>query len=445
MEGRSHPLRLPLPTPRRPMYQRTASSSSEASHASNGSHRSQGSEDQFVLSPSHTPAHENAPPRVMISRFATDSAVARHRLLLGKEVNTSPRDSKSNPRSPNYPRIAPASKSRPVVIELPAGRREDPTSVASSSIPPVPLSARGDVPGGYFPLHEDPESRVHIPHPFHLDADMARQSSLQRAAESSKSSADPRSLSPTHHPAHVSLNNTNNPAPPSASAPPDTPISSYMPSGHHDDVVLPMGKYYPSNWEKRHGKTPQQQTQPPATTITQPAAAISATKSEPQVPKLHQGDHPSAPNRPGSDIKRRLQQYQRDMVAQAAMAANALLAASSSGGGSAKSSAPAPSLLPNKGQLAATFLRTHKPLSPRLQPVGSPGGPVTPMSLEADSYLSFGLGSPSGRDMVVELPGVLDNGDGEGRRAGVVGKGKHRRRESRSMSSPVVEMGAASV
>jgi hypothetical protein len=91
MEGRSHSLRLPLPTPRRPTYQRTASSSSEASHASNGSHRSHGSEDQFVLSPSHTPAHENAPPRVMISRFATDSAVARHGLLLGKGTSLSTR------------------------------------------------------------------------------------------------------------------------------------------------------------------------------------------------------------------------------------------------------------------------------------------------------------------------------------------------------------------
>jgi hypothetical protein len=84
MESRNLSLRLPLPTPRLPMHRRTASSSSEASHASNASPRSNASEDQFVLSPSQTPAHENPPPRVMASRYAMDASAAKNSLLLGK-------------------------------------------------------------------------------------------------------------------------------------------------------------------------------------------------------------------------------------------------------------------------------------------------------------------------------------------------------------------------
>lgn len=69
------------------MHRRTDSSSSEASsHASHASHPSLDSEpeDQFVLSPSHTPAHENPPPRVMASSYIPDDL-----LLLGKGTSFS--------------------------------------------------------------------------------------------------------------------------------------------------------------------------------------------------------------------------------------------------------------------------------------------------------------------------------------------------------------------
>lgn len=208
---------------------------------------------------------------------------------------------------------------------------------------------------------------------------MARRNSVQRAAESCQPSIEPSSISSTHdsRPPRRKPANTL-----STVTSPDTPISSYNPTGLHDDVVLPLGKYYPSNWERRHGKGPQ--SRPPA----------AAAHSEPQVPKSQESNQsPSHAQRPGSDVKRRLQQYQRDMIAQAAMAANALIVSSgSAGSGGSASSSIASSLrgltLP-QGHLAATFLKTHKPRSPRLEPVGSPG-PVTPMSLEADSYLSLG-------------------------------------------------------
>jgi hypothetical protein len=88
------------------------------------------------------------------------------------------------------------------------------------------------------------------------------------------------------------------------------------------------------------------------------------------------------------------------MVAQAAMSANALIANNSGSAttpATTTTTASSPlggdrTTLP-KAQLAAAFFKAHKPLSPRLRPVGSPG-PVTPMSLEADCYLA--LGSPVG-------------------------------------------------
>ncbi len=82
-----------------------------------------------------------------------------------------------------------------------------------------------------------------------------------------------------------------------------------------------------------------------------------------------------------SEVKRKLQQYQRDMIAQARLAANQVL------GDPAQPAAP---VVPATVTLNGMPLRslhhfgmtsTHKPISPRLLPLGSPG-PVTPMDLE---------------------------------------------------------------
>lgn len=180
-----------------------------------------------------------------------------------------------------------------------------------------------------------------------------------------------------------------------------------------------MGKYYPSNWEKRHGKVPENRPS------TQPAPAPVTMRSEPQVPKYH-GD------RPGSDIKRRLQQYQRDMVAQAAMAANALIASSGSASPATGASPLGGAATLSKAQLAATFFKTHKPLSPRLRPVGSPG-PVTPMSLEADCYLA--LGSPVSGGLEAEFPPGMEIGGSGTTRAG---KGKQRQKDPRASPAELV-------
>ncbi|SPQ19790.1 f0b84628-d742-4749-958a-a7fc5c770fe2 [Thermothielavioides terrestris] len=403
------------------MLRRTDSSSSDASHDSRRSLGSHESEDQFAFSPVHTPAKENPPPsRAAVPRYVTDPSAGRHGLLLGK-VHTHPPNSENNSTATNDELLSPNSKSRPIAIDLPGPGSAYPTAPTSSN-PTEPLSARGDIAGGYFPLHEDPESRVRVPHPFHHDADKARQSSLQQAAESSKCGTDSRPMrsSDASRPPFVPLIRSTSP-----SASPHTPVSSYMPSGAHQDVVLPLGKYYPTNWEKRHGKDPRHR---PSTLVAHPTAPV---RSEPQVPKYHD-DLGSA--RPGSDVKRRLQQYQRDMVAQAAMAASAVLANSASTTSSAGSPSPGGLTLP-AANLAAAFLKTHKPLSPRLRPVGSPGGPVTPMSLEGECYLTLRLPA-AGSDAASS---TAEAGDAM---AAPSKETYHRRRDSRS--SPV-ELGTVSV
>ena len=87
----------------------------------------------------------------------------------------------------------------------------------------------------------------------------------------------------------------------------------------------------------------------------------------------------SRPYRPGSDAQQKLQQYQRDYVANLKRTANP----------------------------SQSFLST--PESPRLAPLGSPGGPMTPLLLEAQSdYLIAGSrnsspGSSTGREIVEKL------------------------------------------
>lgn len=83
------------------------------------------------------------------------------------------------------------------------------------------------------------------------------------------------------------------------------------------------------------------------------------------------------------DARQRLQQYQRDMVAQASMAL----------GGSYKpnmlpGNAAALRHLPGPDGRLARPATPQRPVSPQLLPMGSPG-PVTPMDLEAqEEYIT---------------------------------------------------------
>lgn len=112
-------------------------------------------------------------------------------------------------------------------------------------------------------------------------------------------------------------------------------------------AAMPVGKYHPSNYKNK-------------VKIPEKLAPLVQTTS-----KGH--------TRKKSDVKKKLQQYQRDMVEQAAIAGNIQLA-------------------------------SGKPKSPRLIPLSSPG-PVTPMELEEDAgYLDARSGSgPNHQEMVAAM------------------------------------------
>ncbi|KAI1851972.1 hypothetical protein JX265_008222 [Neoarthrinium moseri] len=282
---------------------------------------------------------------------------------------------------PDSPRGSPSSSSRPIAIDLPPTTKKSVSSSASVYTPPAPLSARGDLPGGYFPLHED-QTRVYRSHPFHLDASKARQRSIQRASDTNSPDSLPPVSAPTitgraTPPGKVEMPTMPSPAP----APPsavtsanvpgrsNTPVASYIPSGVHANP-LPMGKYYPSNYESR--QPAQHQTVRPSMSGS-PSTAI---KSDSQVP-TYRGESSGGHVRNESEAKRRLQQYQRDMIAQATLAIN---------GGNVSAAALNAISLRNMGFTSVS----SKPSKPKLAPLGSPG-PVTPMELEAGGDDFFGV------------------------------------------------------
>lgn len=207
-------------------------------------------------------------------------------------------------------------------------------------------------------MHEDPVNRVHHPHPFHHDSRTARQKSINRASDSGPSQVD-RNMTMTHS---------------------NTPVASYLPGGFHDSPQ-PMGKYYPSNWEM-HNK--QQSHHRPS--VSDSIASASKTDSQlpphamtPTSPASSASAHPPSAD---AEARRRMQQYQRDMVAQAALALN---------GSGNKGMKLAPGL--SIKDLRFGHGTPQKPVAPKLAPLGSPG-PVTPMELEAagGGYLDKGRG-----------------------------------------------------
>lgn len=178
------------------------------------------------------------------------------------------------------------------------------------------------------------------------------------------------------------------PPPMSTSEAPAT-ISSYIPMGGGvpEPVVLPLGKYYPTNWEKRQSD---REIAYMIRSLTAKGKSV-AVKPDPQLPQPR-----TEASRPGhvrskSETKRRLVQYRRDMITQATVAASTAI-------NQAATSSTSSAAVRSRIQLSESIIKAHKPSSPRLTPMGSPG-PVTPMSLESggDSYLTKGLKSAGER------------------------------------------------
>lgn len=284
---------------------------------------------------------------------------------------------------------------------------------------------------GYFPFHEDPEDRIHRPHPFHTaEKEARRDCDIESSA---------RSIESTHgvHPSSATGHRPP-PGPNPFSAPPGhfpmlqaakmpssrghTPVTSYVPSGLHE-TPLPVGKYYPSNYEQR-----QKQSHHSSSSSTRRPSAVgpSSVKSDTVVPQINRAD---PRGRPDSEAKMRLLQYQRDMITQAQLAKQRL-----EDGGSSIS----PGGAGHHGVKLPKTGSPRGPISPRLQPLGSPG-PVTPLALEgADGYLSArSRVSPRDRPRPVPSPDA-------GRESHAVARamkahGERRRREGRC--SPAVEAG----
>ncbi|KOS19000.1 hypothetical protein ESCO_000090 [Escovopsis weberi] len=115
-----------------------------------------------------------------------------------------------------------ASLSRPIAIQVPPLKK---FSSAPDCTPPEPLSARGDLIGGYFPMHEDPSVRVRQTHPFQQSAATGRADQSRVYSTSAVGSfANPGPFMP----------------------------SSYA-SGPHDHLMA-SGKYYPTNYERRRSR-----------------------------------------------------------------------------------------------------------------------------------------------------------------------------------------------
>ncbi|KAK2021389.1 hypothetical protein LX32DRAFT_668670 [Colletotrichum zoysiae] len=289
------------------------------------------------------------------------------------------------------------SRSRPVAIELPpAAVRKINSAPTCTPTPPEPLSARGDVPGGYFPFHEDPKVRIHRPHPFQAQPEVghSRHQSLaidspsrvdHRGAPLSAAMAPSVRLSPLSAIGSSEFSNVN------------TPVASYLPSGVHDSP-LPVGKYYPSNYEQHNNYCAR--TGPAGPPGPPGPPSRSSTRSEGHIPTREAFRTPS---RQDSEARRKLQQYQRDMIAQARLAASEVLGSSPNQASAASSSTITLNGIPLTNVHHIGTAGVHKPTSPRLLPLGSPG-PVTPMDLEGGQggYLDWGCNDEIARVLRAE-------------------------------------------
>lgn len=188
----------------------------------------------------------------------------------------------------------------------------------------------------------------------------------------------------------------------------NVPVASYFPTGYHDNP-LPIGKYYPSNYEVVNN---QQSGGAGVNSASSPS--VNATPRSPHMsPSGSVG--PCSPGEaldPEARRKLQLQQYQRDMMARASRAATDIAESSSlpsptlgDRDGSPDNAQFGPHSLVAMSSVNMRFIApsSHKPNSPRLHPLGSPG-PVTPMELEASSAAASGYLDSRGQDMTDRRP-----------------------------------------
>lgn len=167
----------------------------------------------------------------------------------------------------------------------------------------------------------------------------------------------------------------------------NTPIISYVPTGHHD-MPMPLGKYYPSNYEAARSRqnSSQNTSRSSGTSLAPPSSSRRPSSSS---TRSANGGAPRG--RTESDAKRLLQQYQRDMIAHSSLQGSRSVATSTGSTGAFKLAAA------HGADVKILQAGSKQAASPRLQPLASPG-PVTPMELGAPSdggYMTLGRPVPS--------------------------------------------------
>ncbi|KAE9365638.1 hypothetical protein N431DRAFT_102766 [Stipitochalara longipes BDJ] len=249
----------------------------------------------------------------------------------------------------------------PVIPDTPGRKRSQPIAIElpSRSLSKVytPLSARGDLPGyvsfhprrhtanrsrGYFPHHESPTSVTHKKNPFSHNPKTTYPDSPTMSGPTSLA-ASPSELASPNMPSHILTPNLLGPLSPTIPEP----------------LLKPMGKYHPSNYKSpvsTEVSTPTSHPSASSRAMLPPTNLAIATLQSKRRNKSQSQARPGH-ERKSSDVTRKLQQYQRDMIAQARISAQT--------------------------SLAGVPGHKKEPNSPRLLPCGSPG-PITPLELEMD-------------------------------------------------------------
>ncbi|TVY46936.1 hypothetical protein LCER1_G009256 [Lachnellula cervina] len=298
----------------RPSFARTSSASSNLSSKS---------EDSFITSLRSMNTGEGIMAPAKENDSKSGSASSPCIVALGSPVS----------RPQKFEDTPSRQRSKPIAIELP------PRNLPSAY---TPLTGRGDHRKGYFPDHDD-FSKTYKEHHYGFSRSSTPGSPSNMSASSSVMSSPASENTPRGAPTVLS-----DLVQPNTSAPVDA-------------LGIPAGKYYPSNYNSpatTRVSTPTSAVAPlPPTNLILPSATAHKTKRQKS----------SGHERNSSDVKRKLQQYQRDMIAQARHAK------SRTGG---------------KGP--GFHIQLPKPISPKLMPAGSPG-PITPFELEeCDEYLTSG-------------------------------------------------------
>jgi hypothetical protein len=207
---------------------------------------------------------------------------------------------------------------------------------------------------GYFPNHEK-LSRQYKTHPFCKKKDSTPSPPIMSSASSTLSS--PPGTAPQAAQSMVSPTPSNIPSP--------------------EALAIPMGKYHPSTYKP---------VSPGISTDLSPIPA-SIQPSELRIQSPDKSNKRSTYERRTGDVKLKLQQYQREMIAQARLAE-----------------------LPSGAQDQAG---SAKPTSPKLQPLGSPG-PITPLELEESSgYMAAGM-REANRERLDQERSMKSRGSGSG-------------------------------